>query len=80
MIPDCNATVTYHLVITRTEDSFYSVGTYEIAYAGTALGCDLIPDQCTRIASIGTRTGPAPEACLTPAKRATWGSVKTLYR
>ena len=81
VVPDCSAAVTYHLVGTRTGDTFYSVGTYQTSFSGTAKGCDLIPDSCTRLATVATRTGPTPPGyCTTPARRSSWGSVKTLYR
>ena len=78
---DCNATFDTDFVGTRTGDTFSSVVTMNITFAGTGEGCDLIPDNCTQINSHGTRTGPAPEDyCATPAEDTTWGQVKSRYR
>jgi hypothetical protein len=66
---------------TRTGESYYSVTTISTTYSGTGAGCSSFPASCTQINSKGTRTGPAPAAyCATPARAATWGELKSLYR
>ena len=79
ILPECQLTIDFHIQVTRTGESFRSVTTSNQTYSGT--GCSGYPDMCSRDVQVGSRTGPAPIAyCTTPARRATWGQLKTIYR
>jgi len=81
LFPDCHASIVMESHGTRTGESYYSVTTISTTYSGTGEGCNLFPSSCTQINTRGTRTGPAPAAyCATPARAATWGELKSLYR
>lgn len=81
VFPGCTATYSYSMQGTRTGDSYFIVTNILTTYAGSAEGCNLIPDECIQINSRGTRTGPAPaEYCETPALPASWGQLKVRYR
>ena len=81
IFPDCNLNTDVETNGTRNGDSFFSVTVFQSSTSGTAKGCDLFPPQCSQINSHATRIGPAPsEYCSTPAERATWGQLKSLYR
>lgn len=81
IITDCTATYTYSLNGTRTGDTYFVVYTMSIEYSGTAVGCDLIPDECLQTNTHGTRTGPVPiEYCQTPVLPGSWGQLKVRYR
>lgn len=81
LFPGCDQVFAVEAHGTRTGDSFFSVSTVTISTSGTAEGCDLFPGSCTQVNTHGTRIGPPPEPhCSTPARSATWGEVKALYR
>lgn len=81
VVPDCLMTYTMVFEATRSGESFVGVNTNTITYSGTAEGCDLIPDECSRIVTHATRISPAPPAyCATPARRSTWGELKVRHR
>ena len=81
IFPNCNLNVDVETHGTRTGDSFFSVTVYQSSTSGTAEGCNLFPPQCQQINSHATRIAPAPtKYCSTPAEKATWGQLKSLYR
>lgn len=81
IVPDCQWTLTTHLRATRTGNSFFAVFTILNDYEGTAPECGFFEDSCEQQNSHGTRLGPAPpEYCATPARPASWGELKLLYR
>ena len=78
---DCLLTFDIQIDGTRTGDSYRSVTVTNSSYSGTGTGCDLLPPNCTRSVTYGTRTGAAPSAyCLTPVSQTTWGQIKVKYR
>ena len=78
---NCLATYSLSMHGTRTGDTYFVVSTTRLDYSGTAIGCDLIPDECTQTNTHGTRTGPTPiEYCQTPALPRSWGDLKVRYR
>jgi len=81
IVPDCTVTIANSFVATRTGGTYVATATSSINYAGTALGCDLIPDSCMRTVTYATRLGPAPiEYCVTPTQSSTWGQIKVRYK
>lgn len=79
--PDCTVTFAVQLSALRTGDSFVGTSVTSITYDGTGEGCDLLPDQCTRVVTRANRTGPAPTAyCTTPTRASSWGDLKLRYR
>ncbi|MCC6651244.1 MAG: hypothetical protein IT348_08870 [Candidatus Eisenbacteria bacterium] len=81
IIPDCLMTFTLVFDGTRTGDSYVGETTNTFSYSGTAEGCDLAPDECSRTVTHATRISPAPPAyCATPARRSTWGELKVRHR
>lgn len=81
VVPDCMMTFSLLFSATRSGDSFVGEGTNTISYSGTAEGCDLIPDECSRTVTHATRISPAPPAyCATPTRRSTWGELKVRHR
>ena len=80
IIPDCTVTFTIETHGTMSGDSYTLTTITTTNYAGTAEGCDLIPDSCTRRVAHGTRIAPEPvEYCETPTLPSTWGRVKSRY-
>lgn len=75
----CTVDFTYHITGTRTGNSALFVTTLTQHYSPPS-ACFFLPDACTRFVSRGTRIAPEPPTCGTPARRTTWGTVKTLYR
>jgi hypothetical protein len=76
---DCTANFVMVMHGTRSGDTYHMVSTVDVTYTGTA--CSFFPPTCTQIDSWGTRDGPAPtDYCSTPARKSTWGQLKTRYR
>ncbi len=75
----CTIDFTYHITGTRTGNSAVFVTTLVQHYSPPS-ACFFLPDQCMRFVSRGTRIAAEPPTCGTPARRTTWGTVKTLYR
>ena len=81
VLPDCDAVFTMETHGTRSGESSFSVSTITVTYAGTGAGCSSFPPSCTQINSRSTRTaGPPAAYCASPARAATWGELKVLYR
>ncbi len=81
IFPDCSVTISNSFAANRTGDSFVAIAVTNIVYAGTAEGCDLVPDECTRTFTHATRISPAPlEYCVTPTRSSTWGQLKVRYK
>lgn len=81
IVPDCDAN--YHMVMhgTMAPGLYHVVSTITITYSGNGVGCDNFPPYCGQVDTWGVRTGPAPtDYCTTPARRTTWGRVKSYYR
>ena len=78
--PDCIADVLQEIHGTRTGDTYFLVSNITLTYSGT--GCFGAPPDCFQVNVHGTRSGPTmPADCApTPARRSTWGEVKTTYR
>jgi hypothetical protein len=78
---DCELHFIFEFEATRSGNTATVVATTTITYEGAGLGCDFLPDTCTRTKSLATRTAPAPaEYCATPTLPSTWGRVKAQYR
>ncbi len=81
VVPDCTVTISSNSEATRTGDTYVATSLSSFNYAGTAIGCDLIPDDCQRTVTYATRLGPAPiEYCVTPTRASTWGQIKVRYK
>jgi hypothetical protein len=81
IVTDCTVTLIVDLEGTRTGDSFVATSVTSVTYDGTGTGCDIFPDDCTRVVTHADRIGPAPAVyCATPVRTATWGEVKLRYR
>jgi hypothetical protein len=79
--PDCALTFAVQLSALRTGDSFVGTSVTSITFDGTGEGCDLLPDECTRVVTRANRIGPAPAAyCTTPTRASSWGDLKLRYR
>ncbi|MGH3055515.1 MAG: hypothetical protein ACRDL7_11120, partial [Gaiellaceae bacterium] len=81
VFPNCTANFTIVTHATRTGTTYHRVSTVDLSYAGTAVGCDLVPPSCTQYDSWGTYFSPSPAGyCATEVRRFSWGALKTIYR
>lgn len=79
LFPGCSATVTGHIVATKSGDQVAS--TFTITTVFTPTGCAFQPDQCEKHSRRMTRILPPPPTCpTTPTQPATWGRLKIRYR
>lgn len=74
----CTVTYTQTTHATRVGDTATAITTVQTTY--TPPMCLFQPDSCHEIHSVLTRVEPAQPACATPARQATWGSLKVKYR
>jgi hypothetical protein len=78
---DCEVHYSLHIVATRTGETAHVVTESSITYVGAGLGCDFLPDECTRTRAIASRVSPAPtDYCSTPTLPSTLGRIKAHYR
>lgn len=83
LIPSTTCTGDFSVVThaTRTGTAFFMVSIVNITVTGGGLGCDAFPPICVQLNSHGLYREPAPTAyCASPAKRPTWGQIRTRYR
>ncbi len=76
--PGCTATFTIRSISARTGDSYSTVTTANTVFPPA--GCGPLPNTCTQTNRHATRIAPEPPVCATPARPASWGSIKSVYR
>lgn len=73
----CTVTLTFHLLGTRTGDSYQAVETIQTTYSEDCP--PFFEDSCEELTSTGTRTGGDPQCGQVPTETGSWSSLKARY-